>query len=315
MIKIEDYIEKRAAGLYFKPGDFYLDPRRSASHALISHGHADHAIASNKEVWCTPGTAAIMRARYGDKLKSALNEIPYKDTCTVNGVSVSFYPAGHILGSAQILIEYNGIKFCYTGDYKLNADDSCEAMEPLACDVLITETTFAEPGYSHPCDKSEIEQLDRFRDYSIVIGAYSLGKAQRLTKLINKHLPERNIMMHPDAALFNRVYENSGINLGPWSPYNYRKFKSDGNSVLVVPPRMLSSFHRTPGVVTAFATGWSKPKIWSMHHMRISDHADWNQILHLIEISGAKTVMTVHGSGETLKKHLNESKNNINVIL
>lgn len=308
-------IEKTAKGLYFQPGDFYLDPKRGVDRAVVSHGHADHALATNKEVWCTPATAAIMQARYGPKLRSILHAVEMDVPFTINGVQISFHGAGHMLGSAQTLIHHEGIRYCYTGDFKTRHDLSCEPFSAVACDVLITETTFADPTYAHPTEESELDKLQQWQGYSWVVGAYSLGKAQRLTRLLSQKFPEKHLMVHPEPAVFHRIYEQHGYELGHWKPYDHHAFKGSSDSILVVPPKVLSSYHSTPGVVTMFATGWHKPYIRSTHHIKVSDHADWGELLQLVDRTGASTILTVHGNGSVFQDYLSTTHPNIKVII
>lgn len=306
-------ITRNKSGLYCPPGDFYIDPSRKTERAVISHAHADHAIASNTEVWCTAETMAIMKARYGDKLKSRFHVIRYHEIFKLGEVTLKFIPAGHILGSAQVVLDFNDIRYCYTGDFKIKPDESCQGFELTECDVLITETTFADPLYSHPDDTTEIDKLQFYSNHNIVIGAYSVGKAQRINKLLNRHLPGKRVMVHPETAVYHRVYEDAGVSPGEWTPYSYQKFRSAGNQILIVPPRVMSSYNSTPGIVTTFATGWINPPIRAHFRFHISDHADWNDIIWLIEKSKAKKIMTVHGDGRILKQHLSESRPDIEV--
>jgi putative mRNA 3-end processing factor len=305
--------EKRAAGLYFAPGDFYIDPKRSVERAIISHAHADHANPINKQAWCTPGTGAIMKTRYAEKLKSVLNLVPYRQPFQFGSTTITFYPAGHILGSAQIVIDFENVRYCYTGDFKLREDVSCEPFEIVLCDTLITETTFAHPEYAHPPEAVEFEKLDTYKNMNVVIGAYNLGKAQRLTLLLNKFHPDRCIMVHHESAIFHKLYEQAGFNLGGWVHYNYRLFRQTKGNILIVPPRALSTYSATVGVVTTFATGWKTPPFKSHFNFFLSDHADWNEILHLIKATGAKEIITVHGDGNFLKSHLSEVANQLKV--
>ncbi len=297
-------IEQRKEGLYFPPGDFYLDPYRTVARALISHAHADHAIAGNEEVWSTTSTWGMMKLRYKDRLKSKFNPVAYREPFEINGVKIQFYPAGHMLGSAQIVLEHEGVKYCYTGDYKIRADASCEPFEVVPCDVLITETTFADPSYAHPSEASEMKKLEEYEKMNLVIGAYNLGKAQRLTLLLNQYFPERRIMVHPEAAGYHRFYEQQGISLGKWQHYNYQLFRRTTGNILVAPPRAMSTYLRDAGVVTAFATGWKKSPVKAHFNFHLSDHADWQEILDLVEQCGAKQIITVHGDGAALMDHL-----------
>lgn len=300
--------ESRPQGLYFIPGDLYLDPKRSALKALISHAHADHAIPSNKEAWCTESTYRIMKARYGEKLKTKFNIVKYHEPVQFGELSVTFAPAGHILGSAQIVIDFEGVRYCYTGDFKMRADHSCEPFHVVPCDVLITETTFARPDYEHPAEEDEFAKLADYANYNLVIGAYNLGKAQRLTLLLNRYCPERRIMVHHEAMKFHHIYEQAGIELGNWEPYNYRLFRNSTHNVLIAPPRALSTYAYESRVVTTFATGWKESPFRTHFKFHLSDHADWNEVLDLVEQCGAKEVFTVHGDGSFLEKHLETIK-------
>ncbi len=301
---ITPHLQSRPEGLYFAPGDFYLDPKRAVNRAVISHAHADHANASNREVWCTGSTASFMKIRYSDRLKSIFNLKPYHETFQIGSVEITLIPAGHMLGSAQILIVYEGIRYCYTGDFKIRHDDTCEPFEVVPCDVLITETTFANPQYVHPREEDEFKKLEAYSHCNIVIGAYNLGKSQRVTLLSGRFLQSRNIMVHPDAILFHKIYEEGGIPLGNWKPYNYREFRNSRNNVLIAPPRAISSYLNQPLTVVVFATGWKRSPVRSHFNFHLSDHADWNEILELIRLCGAKKIIPVHGDGKLLMQHL-----------
>jgi putative mRNA 3-end processing factor len=310
---VENIIQQRKEGIYFIPGDFYLDPKKPVERAIISHGHADHAISSNTTVWCTPVTKGIMQLRYRERLKSVFNVYPYRQSFNIGDITITLLPAGHILGSSQVVIDYNNTRYCYTGDFKLRTDATCEPFETVPCDVLITETTFAQPGYAHPLESDEIKKLEEFEKINIVIGAYSLGKAQSLTKILSANYPARRIMVHPEASGFHRYYEQQGIKLGNWEPYNYQLFKRTTGNILIAPPRVMSTYNRNVGVVTAFATGWKKAPMTAHFPFYVSDHADWEEILLLIKQTGAKTILTVHGDGEQLKKHFEEAGSEISV--
>lgn len=301
------------SGLFFPEGEFHLDPLRKAARAVISHAHADHAIPSNSEVWCTPETMAIMKARYGDKLKSRFHVVAYHQEFSLGKARLKLVPAGHMLGSAQVVIDLEGKRHCYTGDFKIRQDDSCAHFEPVPCDVLITESTFADPEVDHPDEEQEMVKLKNHAAYNIVIGAYTVGKAQRINKLINKHLPGHTVMVHPETARYHHVYEKAGMTPGDWQPYNSQHFHRRSGQILLVPPRMLPSYYAMEGVVTTFATGWNRPMFRSNFRFHISDHADWKELTWLIRNSGARQVYTVHGDGNALKNYFNNSELNIQV--
>jgi putative mRNA 3-end processing factor len=307
--------EHRSEGLYFKPGDFYIDPRKGVEKAVVSHAHADHANPNNIASWCTPATAHLMQSRYGSRLKSKLQPVSFDTTFEINGVEIHFVPAGHMLGSAQIVLDYLGVRYCYTGDFKLRSDDSCEPCRVVSCDVLVTETTFATPGHIHPDESEEFEKLRQFSNCRIVIGAYNMGKAQRLTLLANRYFPDRPVMVHPEAARFHHIYSEHGFQLGPWEFFEARRFRQLSSAVLIVPPRGLSTYYRSPGTVTAFATGWKKSPFRAHINFHLSDHADWDEVLQMIKGTGAKEIMTVHGEGHHLRNYLQMKNEDYKVLI
>lgn len=291
-------------GLYFEPADFYLDPKKGVQRAVISHAHSDHAVCTNQEVWCTPPTRSIMSVRYGDTMRTRFHLKEYNEVFRIGDAEIRLVPAGHILGSAQVVIDYEGTRYVYTGDFKLRPDRSCAPFETVPCDVLITETTFADPMYAHAPEEEEFSKLERYQDQSLVIGAYVLGKAQRLTLLLNELLPSRKVMVHPDAVPFHHLYEQEGFPLGEWRPYNYREFRRNNDYVLVVPPRALSTWLNDPRVATTFATGWKRSFFRTNFAFCLSDHADWQELLTLVSATSPKHIIPVHGDGSKLMEHL-----------
>ena len=155
----DDFLILNAKGLYCRYGDFYIDPKEPAAKAVISHAHADHAISGNAGVYCTEATWLFMQLRYGKSAGKIIHKAGFSSAFELGGVIVTFYPAGHMLGSAQVMMEYEGIKYLYTGDYKLQPDDTCEPFEFIKTDVLITESTFANPEIHHPDAGGEIIKL------------------------------------------------------------------------------------------------------------------------------------------------------------
>lgn len=227
----------------------------------------------------------------------------YGESFEINGIRITLYPAGHILGSCQVLMEFKGVKYLYTGDIKLQTDSSCENYIPVIADVLITETTFADKKFYHPSAEAEIKKLNSYNDKNIVIGAYSLGKAQRLTKLIAEHCPGKKIMIHQSMIPIHKIYEQSGFKLGLWNAYNRQSFKTGTNCVFITSPQSLSGFMRKPDFYTAFATGWKHAHRNHSISLLISDHIDWPQLHQLIENVKPSYIMTTHGDGGELKKY------------
>jgi putative mRNA 3-end processing factor len=303
---IENFIGKTSVGLYCAAGDFYIDPKRKVHKALISHAHSDHAVPNSGNIYSTVGTRKLMISRYKNFIHSRFHDVQYRQSFHLNDVKITFYPAGHILGSAQILMEYEGRRFLYTGDFKIQEDSSCEGFELVQADVLITETTFAHPDYSHPESSIEIKRLSEVKEQNVMLGAYSIGKAQRLTQLISQHCPEKKIQVQSEIAQYHKVYESAGFNLGNWEVYNRDEFKHETGCVYIVPPNWLSRNRRNKNVYRAFATGWKKYFFNCDAILHVSDHADWNDILHLIEKVQPQKIYTLHGDGSHLKEHLKD---------
>ena len=300
---VNNFISVSKWGLYCIPGEFYLDPKKMVPTAVISHAHGDHAVPNNTNVYCTKGTRELMAMRYNASARTQFHIKAYREVFTINGVKISLHPAGHILGSAQILLEYAGERYLYTGDFKLQEDSSCEAFEFVECDHLITETTFADPTYEHPEPIAEILQLNQ-SDQNVVIGAYAVGKAQRITRLLSEHCPDKKIFVHNGVAAFHKVYEDHDRNLGKWMSYRRQEFLDSSNAVYILPPSHFARYSRNKSVLRIFATGWKRSYYSCDRILRISDHADWKDVLTLVKRTKAKYVYTVHGDGSHLIRHL-----------
>lgn len=313
MKSVNQFLSLTKTGLYCPAGDFYLDPRRGVHRALISHAHGDHAVPHNGHIYCTAPTQSIMLHRMGANLFSQYHPVEYGKSFRINDVDVTFYPAGHMLGSAQILMEYDGEKYLYTGDFKVQKDESCEPFETLKCDYLVTETTFASPEYIHPDPDQQILSLTE-SNVSVLIGAYAVGKAQRLTKMITRLLPELPVYVHPEIVAYHRIYEQHGYSLGNWKPYRRADFKAEEKCIYILSPNHFTRFSRQKNVLKVFATGWKKPYFACDGVLSVSDHADWNDVLKLVKDSGAKHIFTVHGDGHHLKEHLTGSNIEVSIL-
>lgn len=297
-----DFLAFNDNGLYCKYGNFYLDPKQPAEHAVISHAHGDHAVPGNRNIYCTDATAAFMRLRYGKNAGTNFQLFTWHQEFKVGNVHISFIPAGHMLGSAQILMEYLGITYLYTGDYKLQPDTTCEPIEFVHADVLITESTFANPNTQHPNPVAEIGKLNDIKS-NILLGAYGLGKAQRLIRMINDHAPQKKILVHFRIAPLNAIYEKHGIQLGNYQMYNRKAMKNQDEFVYIVPPFTFDSYYRATGVKRLFASGWKNLQVNQQDTLFISDHADWNDVLQTVEHVKPQQLWTLHGDGIHLQKH------------
>lgn len=303
---LDDFVYLDTNGLYCKYGQFYIDPRQPVKTAIISHAHADHAIAGNNQVYCTEATSAFMQLRYGKNAAKEFNIVCYDNSFKIGDVRITFIPAGHMLGSAQILMEYRGTKYLYTGDYKLQSDATCEPLEWVKADVLITESTFANPEVIHPDPTQEIKKLNDIKS-NILLGAYGLGKSQRLIKLITEHAPRKTILVHHKIMPLNVIYEKMGFSLGKYQLYSRKLMKNQQEYVYIVPPFTFDSYIRAVGVKRLFASGWKNLQVNQNDTLFISDHVDWNDILLTIEKTQPKQVWTLHGDGNYLKKHFGDT--------
>jgi putative mRNA 3-end processing factor len=298
----DDFLSINTNGLYCKYGDFYLDPKQPVTKAVISHAHADHAVSGNDEVYCTDSTAAFMQLRYGKNSAKIFNIVAYHQAFDIRDVKITFVSAGHMLGSAQVLMEYEGVKYLYTGDYKVQPDATCEPIEWIKADVLITESTFADPQVLHPDPVEEIKKLNDIK-INILLGAYGLGKSQRLIQLINEHAPQKQILIHHRIMPINAIYEKQGYLPGKYQMYGRKLMKEQKEYVYIVPPFTFDSYINAKGVKRLFASGWKNLQVNKTDTLFISDHVDWNDILQAVKEVEPKQIWTLHGNGKYLKEH------------
>ncbi|HNR19836.1 MAG TPA: exonuclease [Bacteroidia bacterium] len=315
-MQLKDFgIAENATGIYHQAGNFFIDPQHVSEVAVVTHAHADHAIKGNKLVYCTQPTKDLMLARYGKYAAGNFVVKNFIEPFVINNVELCFYPAGHILGSASVLIKYNGKSVFITGDIKLQKDSTCEEVVLPEADLLITESTFANPETKHPDVIDQIKNLKNYTDKNIVIGVYAIGKAQRLTRLINDYCPEFTIMVHPSIIPYHHVYEKAGFLSGKWIPYKRQDFKKNTGIIYLTVPLAVEAFFRNTDVYAAFASGWQHLQKKATVSLSISDHADWDDLLAIINQVNPLFIKTVHGNGDLLKNHLAVSKNNIEFIV
>ncbi|HEV7385767.1 MAG TPA: DNA ligase-associated DEXH box helicase, partial [Phenylobacterium sp.] len=222
MIRPQDLLCPKPEGLYCAPGDFYIDPVRPVARAVITHGHADHARAGHGAVLATRETLDIMAERYGLEFAGAAQAAAYGETVPRDAVEVTLVPAGHVLGSAQAVVRWKGLTMVVSGDFKRRRDPTCPPFEPVPCDVFISEATFGLPVFRHPPATDEIARLLRsvaqFPERSHLVGAYALGKAQRIIRLLREAGWDKTIHVHGALERLNRLYQDHGVDLGPLSP-------------------------------------------------------------------------------------------------
>lgn len=300
---LQDFIILTKKGLYCPYGNFYIDPTYPVLTAVVSHAHADHAVRGNHHVFCTQATMLFMQERYKKHAASHFYIKGYQESFDINGIKISLYPAGHILGSAMVLMEYKQVKYLYTGDYKLETDATCEAAILTPAHVLITETTFANPTTAHPNAIEEIKKLNTIKT-NVMLGAYALGKSQRLIHLINRYCPQKNIVIHHGMVPFTNIYTQLGVNLGAYQIYDRKIFKRElENHVYIVPPLVFNGYNKPINMVKAFVSGWEYLQQHNELKIFISDHVDWQAIIETIEKVQPREVWTLHGDGKLLKDH------------
>ncbi|MDI7862147.1 ligase-associated DNA damage response exonuclease [Rhizobiaceae bacterium n13] len=312
-MKPDQLLRPMPDGLYCPLGDFHIDPVRPVERALITHGHSDHARAGHGFVLATQQTLDIMALRYGPEFCGSAQPARYGERLDVGGVSVSFHPAGHVLGSAQIAVEANGLRIVVSGDYKRDSDPTCAPYEPVACDVFITEATFGLPVFHHPDPRAEIEKLltsiEQFPERSHLVGAYSLGKAQRVIRLLRDCGYDRPIHIHGSLAKLCDYYVSQGIDLGDLRPATLEKSDPSAfrGAIVVGPPSAFQDrwARRFNEPLVAFASGWMMVRQRAKQGgvelpLVISDHCDWPELTETIRELAPAEVWVTHGREEAL---------------
>jgi len=307
----ERWLRKTGRGLYCVPGDFYVDPNGPVDRAVITHGHADHARAGHDSVLTTAPTAAIMRARFGAGAAGSYDCADYGETRRFGDVAVGLVPAGHVLGSAQVVIEHAGCRVVVSGDYKRRRDPTCAGFEPVDCDLFITEATFALPVFRHPDDRGEIARLlhslSVFPDRCHLVGVYALGKAQRVAALLREAGYDRPIYLHGALIELCDLYEGFGVALGDLRLVTREVKKSLAGEIVLCPPGALNDrwARGFPEPITAMASGWMRVRQRARQGgvelpLVLSDHADWDELTATIRDMKAPRLWVTHGREEAL---------------
>ena len=318
MLRPDLLLRPTDAGLYCPPGDFYIDPVRAAvDRAVISHGHADHARAGHDKVLATPETLKIMAVRYGEDFATSTQALPFGESVEINGVRVSFAPAGHVLGSAQIIVDYRGLRMVATGDYKRRRDPTCAPFEIVPnTHVFISEATFALPVFRHPPTEDEIANLitslTQFPDRTHLVGVYALGKAQRVIAHLREAGYTRPIYIHGALENLCDLYEAEGIPLGPLRPATLEKGQRGeseqfrGELVLGPPSAFTDKWaRRFPDPLIAFASGWMGVRQRARQRgvelpLIISDHADWDELTETVREVDPEELWVTYGREDAL---------------
>jgi len=256
------WLQPHPEGIYVAPGDFWIDPSRPKPAALITHGHADHARAGHGKVLATAATLAIMDVRYGEQ--AGAQTAAYGGSLRVGDVDVTFVPAGHVLGSAQIVLEHKGERIVVSGDYKRRTDPTCAAFEPVPCDIFVTEATFGLPVFTHPPVGDELAKalaaLHADPERCVLIGAYALGKAQRVIAELRALDHMAPIYIHGAMQKLCDLYKAWGVDLGELRPAAGLKPAELKGSIVIAPPSALNDrwSRRLPEPITAMASGWMR---------------------------------------------------------
>lgn len=305
-----------AKGLYCKQGDFYIDPWRPVKQAVITHAHSDHAYRGHGRYLVPRPGERLARIRLDEGAMITTQD--YGRSTSVNGVKISFHPAGHILGSAQVRVEYKGEVWVASGDYKLTPDLTCDAFEPVKCHHFITEATFGLPIYRWPPTGQIFEEINTWWRRNIAKGkasvlfAYALGKAQRVMSGIDRELGP--IFTHGAVERLTEAYRESGVGL-PRTRYagDVTNKKEFAGSLIIAPPSAGGTtwLRRFGPQSTAFASGWMMVR--GARRQRavdrgfvLSDHADWPDLLTAIRQTGAETVYVTHGFAREMVRYLRE---------
>jgi putative mRNA 3-end processing factor len=298
-------------GLYCAPGDFYIDPAVAVSRAVITHGHGDHARPGHRNVLATPETLAIMRLRFQDMPDTGQQALEYGENVRIGDVAVSLVPAGHILGSAQAVLEHKGQRIVVSGDFKRRPDPTCPPFEPVPCDVFVTEATFALPVFHHPSDLGEIGKLLRslhtFPERTHLVGVYALGKCQRVIKLLRAAGYDRRIWLHGGLSSLCALYQREGIDLGDIALVSEAVLETFKGAIVLCPPSALTDrwSRRFFDPITAMASGWMSVRARARQRgaelpLVISDHADWSELTQTLKDVAAPRVWVTHGREEAL---------------
>ena len=304
------WIRPEPHGIHVVPADAWIDPSRPAGLALVTHGHADHARGGHDRTIATPETLAIMKLRYATDAGAA--PVGYGETIRLpGGVDATYLPAGHVLGSAQILLEHAGERVIVTGDYKRRADPTCPPFQVTQCDVFITEATFGLPLFRHPPIGEEIAKLLKARadnpDRCVLVGAYALGKAQRVIAELRLAGYAEPIWLHGAHERMCRLYEELGVDLGDLRLVSEAAKGALAGQIVMAPPSALNDrwSRRLPDPITAMASGWMRVRQRARQRnvelpLVISDHADWEELTRTIEEVNPAESWITHGREEAL---------------
>jgi putative mRNA 3-end processing factor len=312
--KFDTWLRPEPSGLYCEPGDFYIDPLYPVERAVVTHGHSDHARPGHQSVLATIETLGIMKIRLGDGAGKTTQALKYNETVRLGEVDVHFKPAGHILGSAQVVIDYKGQRAVISGDYKRQTDSTCQPFEAVKCDLFITEATFGLPVFKFDPPGNEIKKLlaslQAFPEQTHQIGVYGLGKCQRVITLLREAGYEKPIWLHGALKATTDYYLSCGMDFGDLRLVADATEILDGEIVLCPPSALGDRWSRRfTEPINALASGWMRVRARARQRgaelpLVISDHADWPNLLATVADTEAGEVWITHGREEALVHEL-----------
>lgn len=314
-MRMNPLLQLTTSGLYCAIGNFYLDPLQPVERAVITHAHADHARYGCKRYLAAAPSEQVARVRLG--IDAKIQTLPYGEAYNINGVTLSFHPAGHILGSAQVRVEHRGEVWVLSGDYKTEPDNTCTPFEPLRCHTFITEATFGLPIYHWPAQTKVFAEInDWWRQNAAegrpsILYCYALGKAQRVLAGVDGSIGP--ILTHGAVERLNGAYRASGVVL-PKTAYALAANKADFARALILAPtsvRGTSWLNRFGAFASGYASGWMR--IRGARRQRavdrgfvLSDHVDWDGLLRTIKATGAERIGVTHGYVPVVVRYLRE---------
>lgn len=303
-------------GLYCAAGDFFIDPWRPVERAVITHAHADHARPGSASYLCAAPGAGVLRLRVGDDAQ--IETLSYGESLSINGTRVSFHPAGHILGSAQVRVAHGGETWVAGGDYKTDPDPTCAPFEAVSCDTFITEATFGLPIYRWPPQAEVFAainawwRLNQNAGRASILFAYALGKAQRVLAGIDPSIGP--LFAHGAVDRFNIAYRAGGVHLPECRYVGDAPPDTDWSRALIVAPPSAQGtpwLRRFGDQSAAFASGWMRVR--GRRRRRavdrgfvLSDHVDWPGLMDAVAASGASRVLVTHGYTAVVVRRLRE---------
>ena len=308
----ETWLKVTPAGLLCEPGGFYIDPVAQVDRAVITHAHADHARPGNRAVLATAETLGVMRVRMGEHAAGdAQQTVEFGERLRLNDVTVWLEPAGHVLGSAQVAMEWRGSRAVVSGDYKRERDPTTRGFVAIPCDVFVTEATFGLPVFRHDHPEREVAKLlasvALFPERAHVVGCYALGKCQRLIAMLREAGWHAPIYLHGALLPVCAVYESFGVRLGELRPATVAAKADLVGQIVLAPPGAIADrwARRLPDPVVCLASGWMRVRQRARTRgvelpLVISDHADWDGLLATADEVAAPEIWVTHGREEAL---------------